>query len=203
MSDAQAMPRYRPSPRAAAAGAEREVLAAAATSADAVDAPATPPPSLALAVSTAARSGRGRGIVAAFEALGADDDARLAAWVASQLAPIAADDTDVSPGATQRPRSAIPSPGFTTLGKSLTQLWQDHRPVGNAAQPPGRGDPALHLPAHGLQQVAAARGAGRLLAEPLQRLRLRDVHPGDASSTTTATSSGPTSSATSAPCSRP
>ena len=70
------------------------------------------------------------------------------------------------------------------------------------AQPSGRRDAAQHLPAHGLQQVAAARGAGRLLAQPLQRLRLRELHPGDLRPLRPRRHPAPTSSATSAPCSR-
>ncbi len=192
MSDAQAMPRYRPSPRAEAAPASESVVATIST----------PPPSLALAVYNRCAFGPRPGDLAAFEALGADDDARLAAWVAAQLAPNDADDPDFLNRKNGNAGLGIPNPGFTTLDKTLTQLWTDHR-VGNVEpQPPGRRDPPADLHPHGLQPVAAARGAGRLLDEPLQRLRLRDLHPRDAWSTGTGTSSGPTCSATSARCSR-
>ena len=95
--------------------------------ADAVDAPATPPPSLALAVYNRCAFGPRPGDLAAFEALGADDDARLAAWVASQLSPNDADDPDFLNRKNGNAGLGIPSPGFATLDKTLTQLWTDHR----------------------------------------------------------------------------
>ena len=56
------------------------------------------------------------GDLEAFRSLGADDDARLKAYVEQQLAPDSIDDSDLEA------RLA----GFTTLNKSLEQLWQDH-----------------------------------------------------------------------------
>ncbi len=56
--------------------------------------------------------------VVAFDALGGSDAARLAAWVDRQLAWESIDD-----GAVEARLSAA---GYTTLGKSLQQLWADH-----------------------------------------------------------------------------
>ncbi|MEE4638763.1 MAG: DUF1800 domain-containing protein [Wenzhouxiangella sp.] len=56
--------------------------------------------------------------LAEFEALGPDDPARLVAWVDQQLAPQAIDDSACS--------SLIAAAGYTTLDKSLAQLWADH-----------------------------------------------------------------------------
>jgi uncharacterized protein (DUF1800 family) len=58
------------------------------------------------------------GDVAAFNALGADDDARLTAWVDQQLNPGAIADTDCN--------NRLAAAGFTTLNKTLSQLWADH-----------------------------------------------------------------------------
>ncbi|HEY0180301.1 MAG TPA: DUF1800 domain-containing protein [Dokdonella sp.] len=57
-------------------------------------------------------------LLAEFDALGADDDARWRAWVAQQLAPgaIADDACD----------ARIASAGFATLGKTAAELWADH-----------------------------------------------------------------------------
>lgn len=134
MSDAQAIPRYRPSPPAAAADVER--AAQAAPAADAFESPATPPPSLAHAVYNRCAFGPRPGDLAAFEALGADDDARLAAWVAAQLAPNDGDDPDFLNRRFGNAGLGIPDPGFNTLGKTLEQLWADHRLGGVEAQRP-------------------------------------------------------------------
>ena len=56
--------------------------------------------------------------IAAFNALGSNDGARLAAYVDAQLDWNAIDDSAVE--------SRLSSAGYTTLGKSLTQLWADH-----------------------------------------------------------------------------
>ena len=61
--------------------------------------------------------------LAAFNALGASDDARWAAWVAQQLDPASIADTNCD--------ARLASAGYTTLGKSLQQLWADHRSVTN------------------------------------------------------------------------
>ncbi len=58
------------------------------------------------------------GDVAAFNALGANDTARLTAYVDQQLNPGAIVDTEAN--------NRLAAAGFTTLGKSLAQLFQDH-----------------------------------------------------------------------------
>ena len=55
---------------------------------------------------------------AAWEALGATDDDRLAAYVAQQLDPASIDDSACD--------ARIAAENFTTLGKTLRQLWEDH-----------------------------------------------------------------------------
>lgn len=78
--------------------------------------PSTPP----AAVVALNRMGFGprEGDLAAFEALGPNDDARLQAYIDQQLAPETIDD-----GAFDARFAAA---GFMTLGKSLEQLWADH-----------------------------------------------------------------------------
>ncbi len=58
------------------------------------------------------------GDLADFEALGGNDDARLTAFVDQQLDPASIDDTEAD--------SRISASGYSTLGKSLPQLWNDH-----------------------------------------------------------------------------
>lgn len=61
--------------------------------------------------------------LAAFQMLGSNDDARWTAWVAQQLDPAAIADSDCD--------ARIASAGFTTLNKTLPQLWADHHSVTN------------------------------------------------------------------------
>ena len=57
-----------------------------------------------------------------FNALtGGNDDARWTTWVNQQLAPASISDVDCN--------NRITAAGYTTLGKSLQQLWNDHRLV--------------------------------------------------------------------------
>jgi uncharacterized protein (DUF1800 family) len=56
--------------------------------------------------------------IAEFNALGANDNARMTAYVDWQLNPAAIDDSAVE--------SRLSTAGYSTLGKSLTQLWADH-----------------------------------------------------------------------------
>ncbi len=56
--------------------------------------------------------------IAEFNALGANDTARLTAFVDRQLNPSAIDDSAMD--------TRLANAGYTTLGKSLTQLWTDH-----------------------------------------------------------------------------
>jgi len=83
------------------------------------DAPtAALPPPFAVRVLSKAGFGPAPGEVAAFDALGGDDPARLAAWLDQQLAPGTIDDAACD--------ARLAASGFTTLGKSLAQLFQDH-----------------------------------------------------------------------------
>jgi uncharacterized protein (DUF1800 family) len=68
------------------------------------------------------------GDFAAFNALGANDDARLTVWVDSQLNPGSINDTNCN--------NILAAAGFTTLNKTLPQLWADHyRGSQNRTQP--------------------------------------------------------------------
>ncbi|MBN8212030.1 MAG: DUF1800 domain-containing protein [Xanthomonadales bacterium] len=57
-------------------------------------------------------------LISQFNALGASDTARLTAFVDQQLNPAAIDDSALD--------TRLTNAGYTTLGKSLTQLWADH-----------------------------------------------------------------------------
>ena len=94
--------------------------------ADGPRAPASPPvpPPLAVRVHAKAGFGPGPGDVAAFQALAGNDADRLTAWVDQQLNPAAIPDAACD--------AKLAAAGFTTLGKSLAQLFQDH----HAADPP-------------------------------------------------------------------
>lgn len=58
------------------------------------------------------------GEVAQFNALGANDGTRLAAWLEQQLAPASLDDSACE--------ARLAAAGYATLSKSLPQLWADH-----------------------------------------------------------------------------
>jgi len=77
-----------------------------------------PKPPFAVRVLNNLTWGVTRADLQAFEALGPDDGTRLAAFVEQQLAWESIDDSAVE----QRLAAA----GYTTLGKSLTQLWSQH-----------------------------------------------------------------------------
>ena len=79
-----------------------------------------PPPLPSLGVIVLNRLGFGPrpGELAAFNALGATDDARLQAWVDQQLNPNAIDDSWCN--------AQITAANLPTLTKSLTQAWIDH-----------------------------------------------------------------------------
>ena len=76
-----------------------------------------PPPAAVIALN---RMGFGPrpGDVEAFNALGATDAERLQAYVDQQLDPESIDDSTAD--------ARLAQSGFTTLGKSLEQLWQEH-----------------------------------------------------------------------------
>lgn len=80
--------------------------------------------------------------IAAFNAGGGNDTARLTAWVDKQLNWSAIDDSAVE--------TRLANAGYTTLGKSLTQLWSQHR----------LGDPAWEVrmrPAWEVQRASLVR----------------------------------------------
>ena len=78
------------------------------------------PPAPSAAVIALNRMGFGPrpGDVDAFNALGANDTQRMQAYVAQQLNPDALDDTDLE--------NRLTAANFTTLNKTLLQLWADH-----------------------------------------------------------------------------
>jgi uncharacterized protein (DUF1800 family) len=76
------------------------------------------PPPLSVITYNRLAFGPRPGDLAAFDGLGSDDVSRLTDWVDQQLAPLSIADTDCD--------TRISAAGFTTLNKSLTQLWQDH-----------------------------------------------------------------------------
>jgi Protein of unknown function (DUF1800) len=81
------------------------------------DAPGTVPPLGGIVLNRAAFGPR-PGDIAAFNALGSTDDQRLQVWVDRQLNPAAIPD----PACDAR----LAAGGFTTLGKSLADLWAQH-----------------------------------------------------------------------------
>lgn len=128
MSTKAGFPRYRPLP------SRRDLLQLGASQATTPDEERgrVPLDFPGLAVVAFNRMGFGPrpGDFAAWNALGADDDARLEAYVAAQLDPDPDEANDPEYHARRRGLSGFPDPGFTTLDKTLTQLWQDHE-VGN------------------------------------------------------------------------
>jgi uncharacterized protein (DUF1800 family) len=79
---------------------------------------ALPRPSLAIRTLNNLAFGATPAEIGAFNALGTSDTARLTAWVDKQLNWSAIDDSAVE--------TRLTNAGYTTLGKSLTQLWADH-----------------------------------------------------------------------------
>ena len=123
MPEAAAIPRYRPRP------SRRELLAPLAPASARTFQERIPLDSPGIALVALNRMGFGPrpGDVAAFNALGSDDDARLAAYVLQQLNPDPNQANDPEYHQRRLGLNGYPDPGFTTLAKSLTQLWQDHR----------------------------------------------------------------------------
>ena len=81
------------------------------------DTPLTVPPLSGIVLNRAA-FGPWPGDIAAFNALGTSDDQRLQVWVDTQLNPAAIPDTDCD--------NRLANSGFTTLNKTLDQLWAQH-----------------------------------------------------------------------------
>lgn len=82
--------------------------------------------------------------VAEFNALGGNDTARMTAYVDQQLNPAAIDDSALD--------ARLAAAGYATLGKSLVQLWAEHR----------NNDPAYDVrmrPAWEVQRAAFVRAA--------------------------------------------
>ena len=132
MPEAAAIPRYRPRP------SRRELLAPLAPASARTFQERIPLDSPGIALVALNRMGFGPrpGDVAAFNALGSDDDARLAAYVLQQLNPDPNQANDPEYHQRRLGLNGYPDPGFTTLAKSLTQLWQDHRVGGTQPSRP-------------------------------------------------------------------
>ena len=132
MPDATAISRYRPRP------SRRELLAPLSRFPARTPRERTPLvfPGIALVALNRMGFGPRPGDVAAFNALGVDDDARLAAYVQQQLNPDPNQANDTEYNQRRNGLNGYPNPGFTTLAKSLTQLWQDHEVGGTQSNRP-------------------------------------------------------------------
>ena len=75
------------------------------------------------------------GDIPAFNALGATDTARMLAYVSQQIWPVP-DNQDPEYWNRRNGVPPYPNPGFTTLHKSLNQLWVDHRLNGQQSSRP-------------------------------------------------------------------
>jgi uncharacterized protein (DUF1800 family) len=89
-----------------------------------------PRPPFAVRVLNHLTAGATAASIAEFNALGANDTARLTAFVDQQLNPGAIDDSALE--------ARLAGAGYTTLNKSLTQLWADHRIVTTDSSAPAR-----------------------------------------------------------------
>lgn len=76
------------------------------------------PPSAAVIATTRLGFGPRPGDIAAFQALGTTDPARLSAWIDQQLAPAGIDDSTAD--------ARLSASGLVTLGKAVTELWSEH-----------------------------------------------------------------------------
>ncbi|MEO8274773.1 MAG: DUF1800 domain-containing protein [Thermoanaerobaculia bacterium] len=145
MPEATRIPRYRRTETSRRELLAGEALAPATHSSDdagarALSATATNEALPPLAVIALNRMGFGPrpGDIAAFNALGANDDDRLNAYIQQQLnppVPSAANDPDYFQR--RNGTNGFPSPGFSTLGLSLTQLWTTYRTGTPPAGSPG------------------------------------------------------------------
>ncbi len=109
-------PRYSPLPAAATSPGDADEASAQKTSARRLV--TLPRPPFAVRVLNNLSYGATTASVAEFNALGGNDLARLTAWVDRQLNPSAIDDSAVE--------SRLTAAGYTTLGKTLQQLWSQH-----------------------------------------------------------------------------
>ncbi len=130
MATATSIPRYRPS--------RREILSPLSElrEPEVRERASLGSPGVALIALNRMAFGPRPGDVAAFNALGADDDARLAAYVQQQLNPDPIQANDVEYHQRRSGLNGYPNPGYTTLGKSLAQLWADHQTGGNQRSRP-------------------------------------------------------------------
>ncbi|MCA0393247.1 MAG: DUF1800 domain-containing protein [Proteobacteria bacterium] len=109
-------PRYSPLPAADTSPGDAGEASAQKTSARQLV--TLPRPPFAVRVLNNLSYGATTASVAEFNALGGNDLARLTAWVDRQLNPSAIDDSAVE--------SRLTAAGYTTLGKTLQQLWSQH-----------------------------------------------------------------------------
>ena len=134
MTNPVAMPRYRP-PRT-----RREIFDIAAAPRPAEnEAPQGSPPPLSVIALNRMGFGPRPGDLAAFDALGVDDDERLSTYVAQQLNPggnPAVDDVEY--WQRRNGLAGHPNPGLVTLGLTLQQLWQSYE-LNNPPPPAGSG----------------------------------------------------------------
>jgi uncharacterized protein (DUF1800 family) len=148
MTNAVATPRYRP-------GRTRRELLVPETAPPAPRATQGVTPPIAVIALNRMGFGPRPGDIEAFNALGANDDARLAEYVWQQLHP-GPDDQDTEYWLRRNGLGGHPNPGFVTLGLTLTQLWQTYEQ--NSPPPP------------------AGSGSGRPVEEVRLDTYLRMVH---------------------------
>ena len=98
--------------------APRSSPRASTSLAESAGAEATPAPSAGIVALNRAGFGPRPGELAAFDALGGDDLARLTAWVDQQLDPSSIDDATCD--------AKVAAAGFGTQSKTFAQLWADH-----------------------------------------------------------------------------
>ena len=114
-------PRYQPAPAAAAAStapASVAVMAPSKSKSSRPDVMVMAKPPFAVRVLNNLGYGATADSVAAFNALGSNDSARLAAYVDRQLDWSAIDDSAVE--------ARLAAAGYQTLDKDLSRLWKDH-----------------------------------------------------------------------------
>jgi uncharacterized protein (DUF1800 family) len=132
MQQARTFPSYRPDPdpgpRAEPGPAPRPVPAALT--------PEGTLPPLGVIVFNRAAFGPRPGDIDAFQALGSDDESRLAAWVDDQLAPDPDEANDTDYWHRRQGLAGFPHPHLDHLGLTLQQLWQTFRNHPNSAGRP-------------------------------------------------------------------
>lgn len=132
MQEARTFPSYRPVPTAG----NRALPEPEPVTAPAALAPEAELPPLGVIVYNRAAFGPAPGDLAAFQALGPDDESRLAAWVDAQLAPDPNDAHDTGYWQRRQGLAGFPHPHLDHLGLTLQQLWQTFRNHPNSAGRP-------------------------------------------------------------------